>query len=61
MAGLKASTKEKLVREKKKICFILLEEHKNFTWAIGPKAMLRFSIVDKHYQNHATALTTDRH
>jgi hypothetical protein len=43
----------------KKICFISLEEQNNFTWALGPQAMLHFSIVNKHYQQHETALTTD--
>jgi len=34
MEGLQASTAENLVRDKNKICLILLEKHKNSTWAL---------------------------
>ena len=34
MLGFKASIEETLVTEKEKICFILLEELQNFTWAM---------------------------
>ena len=34
MLGFKASTEENLVREKEEVCFILLENPQNFTWAI---------------------------
>lgn len=35
MVGLKAYTEENLVWEKEKICSILIEKHKNFTWLYG--------------------------
>jgi len=34
MIGLKAFIEETLVREKEKLCFILLEKHKIFAWAV---------------------------
>ena len=45
MERFQRSTAVNLIREKNKMCLILLEKHKNSTWAVRPQDTLRFFFV----------------
>jgi hypothetical protein len=46
--------------KKSKICFIVLESHQNFHWAVRSQHALRFFFLRKHHQQRATTPATER-
>jgi hypothetical protein len=51
MVRFESSTEENLVREKNKICIILLEKYKNFTWGIVHLFPVKIIIDQKQLEN----------